>query len=117
MISELNDDEILDFLMTSEFENDFSPSDLKYMLRKYRYFYRILHGKLERANSDKEFEKNVLIEEIKSLKDSVTNTQIQKARAEDEVCILKSRISSRKLTWKERIKGKITIEDEDKRVQ
>ncbi len=117
MISELNDDEILDLLMTSEFENDLSPSDLKYLLKKYRYFYRVLHGKMERVSSDKEFEKNALLDEIKSLKEAVTNTQIQKAKAEDEVSILKSRISSRKLTWKERIKGKITTEDEDKRVQ
>ena len=34
MISELNDDEILDLLMTSEFEGDLSPKELKYLLYK-----------------------------------------------------------------------------------
>jgi hypothetical protein len=34
MISELKDDEILEFLMTSEFEDDYSPTELKYLLVK-----------------------------------------------------------------------------------
>jgi hypothetical protein len=36
MISELQDDEILDFLMTSELEDDYKPEELKYLLIKFR---------------------------------------------------------------------------------
>ena len=38
MISELKDDEILEFLMTSEFEGDYSPVELKYLLIKKHYY-------------------------------------------------------------------------------
>jgi hypothetical protein len=48
MISELKDDEILEFLMTSDFEGDYSPTELKYLLTKWRYFYRILNGRSDR---------------------------------------------------------------------
>ena len=39
-IKKLTNDETLDFLMTSEFENNHSPDELKYLLVKWRYFYR-----------------------------------------------------------------------------
>ena len=50
-IKELLDDEILDFLMTSEFEDNYSPDELKYLLQKWRYFYRLFNGKVERYKS------------------------------------------------------------------
>ena len=34
MISELNDEEILDLLMTSEFDNNLSPKEFKFLLKK-----------------------------------------------------------------------------------
>ena len=34
--------------MTSDFEGDYSPTELKYLLTKWRYFYRILNGKSDR---------------------------------------------------------------------
>ena len=43
MISELKDEEIMEFLMTSEFEDDYKPEELKYLLVKFRYFYRTLY--------------------------------------------------------------------------
>ena len=50
MISELKDDEIMDFLMTSDFESEYKPEELKYLLYKWRYFYRLLQGNSERLN-------------------------------------------------------------------
>ena len=64
MISELTDVEILDFLMTSDFEENFSPDELKYLLLKWRYFYRILHGKNERMQEAYEFEFKVAGEKL-----------------------------------------------------
>ena len=48
MISELTDEEILDFLMTSDFEDSYSPEELKYLLLKWRYFYRLHQGRFEK---------------------------------------------------------------------
>ena len=52
-IKELTDTDILDFLMTSEFEDNYSPEELKYLLTKWRYFYRLSHGKYNRLKDEK----------------------------------------------------------------
>ena len=70
MISELKDDEILDFLMTSDFEDDYSPSELKYLLIKWRYFYRLLHGQSDQKII--QFES-----EIKKLKNNMLEFKIK----------------------------------------
>jgi hypothetical protein len=109
MISEFNDEEILDFLMTSEFEGNYKPDELKYLLFKWRYFYRVLYGKLELSKLDLE----KLLEEyqtlMKSSNDEKNNLLVELASFENEVHQLKQR----KLTWKERIKGKIINKDEN----
>ena len=103
MISELNDEEILELLMTSEFESDLSPKEFKYLLLKYRYFYRILHGRLERIKTDNEGVIEDLNIKIGSLNNSVTNLQIENANKENTI----HGLENRKLTWKERFKGEI----------
>jgi hypothetical protein len=103
MISELKDEEILDFLMTSEFDNDYKPEELKYLLLKWRYFYRILHSKKELIETDKQGEINKLKEEVKSL-----NIVIGEMMTEsDKKNILIQNLKNRKLSLKERISGKI----------
>ena len=110
MISELNDEEILELLMTSEFDGDFSPKELKYLLLKYRYFYRMLHGRLERVKTDNEGVIENLNDKINSLNNSVTNLQVENANNENTINGLKNR----KLTWKERWTGQIiTNKDEN----
>lgn len=111
MINELKDDEILDFLMTSEFEGDFKPDELKYLLNKWRYFYRILHGVNERTKVENEGVIRDLNEKVKQLESEVTTLRINNAKSDDTINSLKNR----KLTWKERFSGKIiTKEDENK---
>lgn len=103
MISELKDEEILDFLMTSEFDNDYKPEELKYLLLKWRYFYRILYSKKELIETDKQGEINKLKEEVKSL-----NIVIGEMMTEsDKKDILIQNLKNRKLSLKERISGKI----------
>ena len=109
MISELNDEEILEFLMTSDFEQDYKPEELKYLLTKWRYFYRLLHGRLELVKSENEGEVNKLKEEIKSINSLLTKEQIESSNKSDFINTLKSR----KLTFKERITGKINIEENE----
>lgn len=110
MISELKDDEILEFLMTSDFEDDYSPTELKYLLVKWRYFYRLLYGQLERKT-------NLTDAEIRDLKESVEQYKIDVANLKAEVDSNKNTINylkNRKLSFKERLTGKIiTKEDEN----
>lgn len=110
MISELKDDEILDFLMTSEFEDDYSPSELKYLLVKWRYFYRILHGNSERKTIKLEGDIKDLNEDLDNANKKISNLQSEILSKENIISSLKNR----NLSWKERITGKIiTKEDEN----
>jgi hypothetical protein len=111
MINELKDNEILDFLMTSDFDGDFKPGELKYLLSKWRYFYRILHGVSERDRIENEGRINSLNERIRLLEYEITSLQFNNAKNEDKINNLKNR----KLSWRERFSGKIiNKEDENK---
>jgi len=106
---ELSDEDILDFLMTSEFIGDFKPDELKYLLLKWRYFYRMQHGRLEVSKADLEKYKLDCVELNKLLESERNSLKSEIANLENEVHQLKQR----KLTWKERLSGKIiTIKDE-----
>jgi hypothetical protein len=111
MISELNDEEILDFLMNSDFEGDFKPEEFRYLLHKWKYFYRILSGRAELAKVNHDGEIRQLISEKETLSKSLFDTQVASAQKEDTINTMKSR----KLTLKERWSGKIILnEDENK---
>ena len=111
MISELNDEEILNLLMTSEFENNLSPTEFKFLLKKWRFFYRILHGRMDRVKDDSNYNIDMLKGEVEALKEQNYLVMVESAQRQDLIDILKNR----KLTWKERWTGKIiTNEDEDK---
>lgn len=104
MISELNDNEILDFLMTSDFEGDYKPDEFKYLLVKWRYFYRVLHSRQKNNFDNYEFTIEQLNGQIESLKQQNVICQQQLALKQDEL----SQLVNKKLTLKERISGKIT---------
>ena len=109
-IKELSDDEILNFLMTSDFDDNYSPDELKYLLQKWKYFYRIFNGRYERLKIDNISDIDTLKSQIEVLNNSITSLQIQVA---DKDNIINS-LENRKLTWKERFTGKIiTKEDEN----
>ena len=110
MISELKDEEILEFLMTSEFEDDYKPEELKYLLVKFRYFYRLLHGRHELVKSDNEFNTKKYTEDIEARDNQINILKGQLAEKENTIHSLKNR----KLTMKERFSGKIITNNEDK---
>jgi hypothetical protein len=113
MISELEDNEILNFLMTSDFEGDYSPTELKYMLYKWRYFYRILYSNKDLIKNDSKVKINELESKIKSL-DKIIGDLMQNSSEKD---ILIQNLKNRKLTIKERLSGKIiTNENENKSI-
>jgi hypothetical protein len=109
MISELNDNEILDFLMTSEFEDNFKPEELKYLLVKFRYFYRLQNGRIEQLSNEKDFEITNLNNKIEIQEENKNSLLAQIVILKDEI----SNLASRKLTLKERISGKIITKNED----
>jgi hypothetical protein len=110
MISELKDDEILEFLMTSEFENDYSPTELKYLLVKWRYFYRLKQGNLERKTVDFEGQIQNLENKIKASEREKINLKVELADKQNVIDSMKNR----NLTFKERWKGKIILENGNK---
>jgi predicted RNase H-like nuclease (RuvC/YqgF family) len=110
MISELKDEEILDFLMTSDFEQEYKSEELKYLLVKWRYFYRVLNGKFELQKTNSNYEIEHLQEEIKRLKAQILENQSIIAEKENKI----NTLESRKLTFKERLSGKIINKDENK---
>ena len=112
MISELNDEEILDLLMTSEFDNNLSPKEFKFLLKKWRYFYRLQNGLLERTKDDLTYKIDTLKNEVDSVKKQNYSIMVDSAQKEDHILQLKNR----KLTFKERWTGKIIDKDEDKRI-
>ena len=111
MISKLNDEDALDMLMTSEFEEKQSPMEYKAMLLKWRYFYRILFSRMERIRDDRDFEISKLRELLGSSEAKAFRYEALSVQRQE----LLNQMRGRKLSWKERITGKIIIEeDEDK---
>jgi hypothetical protein len=106
MISELTEEEILDFLMTSDFENEFKPDEFKYLLLKWRYFYRVIHGKYELLKTDSSYDVSKLEENIKFLEKEITSLQTMLTEKNEDL----TQIKSRKLSLKERLSGKINLD-------
>ena len=105
MISELKDNEILEFLMTSDFEGDYSPTELKYLLTKWRYFYRILNGKSDRDVQKLEGDVQSLENQIKAKDLQIDNLKSEIINKDDIITTMKNR----NLTFKERWSGKIIL--------
>jgi hypothetical protein len=109
-ISQLNDEDVLNFLMTSDFDGDYSPSELKYLLVKWRYFFRLFQGRSEQSKMNLEDSILKLEEQIEIRNKSVFDLQVDNAQKEDLI----SNMKNRNLSWKERFKGKIIINDENR---
>jgi hypothetical protein len=109
MISELKDEDILEFLMTSDFEDDYSPTELKYLLIKWRYFYRLKSGSAERISVDLEGKVRVLEEKVKTQESENTNLLIKLANSQNVIDSMKNR----NLNFKERWSGKIILKENE----
>ncbi len=109
MISELKDEEILDFLMTSDFEDDYSPSEFKYLLTKWRYFFRIYQGKYELSKTKSEGDIRDLNDSIKMIENDVNDLKAQLLKKQNLI----DSIKQKKLTLRERLSGKIIINENE----
>jgi hypothetical protein len=112
-ISELNDEDVLNFLMTSEFTDDYSPAELKYLLVKWRYFYRLSQGRNEQIKVKGEGDVQQLEYDKELLNNTIGQLSLRIIEKDDLINSLKTR----DLTWKERWSGKIILtKDENKRL-
>ncbi len=103
------DEEILDFLMTSDFNEDLSPEQLKFLLLKFRQFYRISSNKynnieMERKKFDYDLE---LIKREHSEKMNILEIDYQNLLNKYNL------ILNRKLKLKERLIGKVLPNDNE----
>ena len=96
----------LNYLMTSDFNEGLKPEELIALLLKFRYEYRSLNAKNESLK--KEIEKlTIEIENINGLLyDAKTKSFGTISFLEEEIQLLKKKLN-RKLTFKERLFGKI----------
>ena len=105
-----NDEDLLDFLMTSEFDEVFSPDDYKFFLKKFRNFYRVVANSID-------FQKDRMSQAISEKEEMSKNLNIKIEEFNNEKSILINKVNnilSRKLTLKERLLGKIIEKNEDK---
>lgn len=109
MISELEDDQILEFLMTSDIIENYRPEDFKYLIFKFRSFYKILYGNFQLYKTNNEINVNNFNTDAENFKKQITSLQIEKANLENEIHQLKN---TRKLTLKERLSGKTEIKNQ-----
>jgi hypothetical protein len=109
-INELTEEEILEFLMTNELEGDYSPTELKYLLSKWRYFYRINLAKNEQAKHSYESQIDILTKKVDDLEYSNNELLIQNANKDNII----DSIKNRKLTFRERWYGEIITKNESK---
>lgn len=109
MINGLSENEILDYLMTSEFEEGLTPDEFKFLLLKFRNFYRVAacsisshKERMEKAMSD-----SVEIKSSSEIK--ILEIENQKIEIENKL----NTVLNKKLTWKERFNGKIINNNEN----
>ena len=110
MVTNLTEQDILDYLMTSDFTEGLTPDEFKFLLVKFRNFYRISNGK-------NEYLKGELDNKVKEIADiktgygvTINNILSEKTIFENEI----NSIKNRDLSWKERLTGKIINKDEPK---
>lgn len=102
-MSELTEMEILDYLMTSEFNEGLTPDEFKFLLFKFRNFYRIATGNVDNIKSELERSRTEVMSMRPPYSEHIQNLQSQKDLIESDLLKLRNR----KLSWKERFKGKI----------
>lgn len=104
-----SDIDILNYLMTSEFNEGLTPDEFKFLLSKFRYYYRLVYAKSESLN----ISVDKLTNDFKSLKEQ-NDINIKNLNSEKEKVEMRYKeLVNKKLTWKERIKGKIIIKENE----
>ena len=94
----ITEQDVLDYLMTSDFNDGLTQEESRFLLLKYKSLYRILHAKYEQSLST--------VEEIENkLKINEENLNIAKSLMNNAIKDLENE-KGRDLTWGERFSGK-----------
>jgi hypothetical protein len=105
MIQDFSEEDILNYLMVSEFNEGLTSEEFKFLLLKFRYYYRLMYS---RRDSMK-IEINSLQTTLNVNQDiyikNLDNLKIEIEKLEKRY----NQLINRKLTWVERLKGKIII--------
>ena len=104
-MEEFNNQDILDYLMTSDFTEELTQAELKALLLKFREFYRIHHSINNNKLGDRDFQIKKLTEEMEFIR----NEKYMAIKELDETNNELKKIVDRKLSLWERIIGKISI--------
>lgn len=107
-LNNINDNELLSYLLTSEFDdNELTYDMLRFLLLKFKYFYRIQYSRNQLLKSDLDLKTKNINEEIEFLKKQLSESIKEKDFFKNEFEYLEKSLLSRKLTLKERWKGRL----------
>lgn len=90
-MSEINDDDFLDFMMNTDLSDNFSEKELKYLFFKWKYFYRNLLIKRERENNKLESYIRHLENNESDHKNKIEELQIQLAEKENQLSFINNK--------------------------
>ncbi len=104
-----DDEQILNYLMTSEFDEGLTPDEYKFLLQKFRNFYRITSCSINnfKDRMDDAVQKKEQMEKI--LDSKITEFNNEKSDLINKL----NKLREKKLTFKERVLGKIIEKDEN----
>ncbi len=109
MVNNLSETEILNYLMTSEFDEGLTPEEFKLLLFKFRNFYRVVSCSI--SNHKERME--MALQEVQNIKNQcdvkISESETEKLQTQEKF----NKLANKRLTWKERFKGKIILEDEN----
>ncbi len=98
MMSNLSEAEILDYLMTSDFNEGLTQEECRFLLLKFRFHYRVVFSQKESQKWIIDSEK----EKVSELRSEIEQINKKLSELEEKLKIEEHR----QLTWQERIKGK-----------
>lgn len=105
IIKNLNDEELFEYMMNSEYSDGLNPEEHIYLLIKWKSFYRIIHGQYGLLKKDYESINEKIIK-----KQYIYNNEIKELKKELNTSNeLIRKIQNKKLSWIERINGKVKI--------
>lgn len=81
----MTDSDLLETLLTSEFDDVQKKDDFKFLLFKFRYFYRNLYSRFTSKSGDLDSMKKILEDKISNLEKELDNLKIKNANLQNQI--------------------------------
>lgn len=104
ILEQISDDNILEYLLTSDFHEEMKPEEYKFLLLKFRSLYKVLYGRQKMQYEQQKYENDKLKSETESQKENIQRLKTEIAELKNTIDL---NLKPRKLTFKERWDGKI----------